>query len=531
MRKLWHDIQTHERTALLFIAYWLATLAVVPITWAGGIPFPVVVLLFTTPLIAGFLVGRWRAPTPERPARAGDRIRGGMLAGVLSAEITLLVVKGGFVDEVNGWVHGGRFQGGEVLEFSIATGVIGVFLGLVGAVVAVVLDRFHHHDRPISSAAKTEPSMLRKLIAANELLAGVIWVAMIPFAKPAPHSASDFVQLGCELVLFGATVCGGYLLWRNDLRGYRLSMAVQACQILRLASSRLTFLVTCGICLTFDYAPFVPKGSGRTDLFVGYSGISIDLARISPLSLGVNVVAALCLLWLIRNVRALETREGRAGVPAVFIVTAPVVAGLGLSFFLSPPPIVIFDEDNAIGAGYYDASFGECGGSSVLTRAGPGGDKLPIIAGRASSGSESGLLQWRTSGPAARWRIFVSSPSWHTFDASAYESLTLTVNGPAAIDAANLPWIGLESIANEKSAAVNLAAYLPQGIDADPATWQRITIPLKAFQPYGSFALSQFKAFWFRQGAADDVQHTIWFDEVRLIAKSSTAPPVAARDP
>jgi len=362
--------------------------------------------------------------------------------------------------------------------------------------------------------------MLRKLIAANELLAGVVWVAEFAFAKvQAPHGASGFVQLGCEILLFGAAVSGGFLLWRNDVRGYRLSMAVQACQVLRLAWSRLTFLVTCGICLTFDYAPFIPKSSGRSNLFAGYSGISTDLTRISPFSLGVNVLAALCLLWLIVNVRALETREGRARIPAVVVVTAPVVAGLGLSFFLSPPPIVVFDEGDAIGAGYYDASFGACGEGGLLTRAGPGGDKLPIIEGRASSGSQSGLLQWRTSEPAAQWFLAVSSPSWRTLDASAYDSLTLTVNGPAAIDAANLPWIGLQGVSNAPSSTVNLATFLPHGIDADPATWQRITIPLKAFQPYGSFLLSQFKAFWFRQGASDNVQHTIWFDEVRLTAK------------
>jgi len=151
MKKLWHDIQAHKRAAVLFLVYWLATLAVVPITWAGGIPPPVVVLLLTTPLIAGALVGRWRASTPERVSRSRDRITGGMLAGVLSAEITLLVMKGGAVDEVIGWIHGHKFQGDEVLGFSIVTGVFGVLLGLVGAVLAIVMGRFRRHGRPIPS--------------------------------------------------------------------------------------------------------------------------------------------------------------------------------------------------------------------------------------------------------------------------------------------------------------------------------------------------------------------------------------------
>jgi hypothetical protein len=100
-------------------------------------------------------VGRWRESTPERAARSGDRIKGGMLAGVLSAEITWFVMKGGIVDEVIRWMHRHKFQRGEVLElwgelleFSIATGVVGVLLGLLGAVLAMFLDRFRRQGRP-----------------------------------------------------------------------------------------------------------------------------------------------------------------------------------------------------------------------------------------------------------------------------------------------------------------------------------------------------------------------------------------------
>ena len=226
----------------------------------------------------------------------------------------------------------------------------------------------------------------------------------------------------------------------------------------------------------------------------------------------------------------MSERGRRAGISGLVVLTVLVVPGIGLWPCLAQTPIVVFDEDDAIGVGYYDASFGQRGASSVLTLAGPDGDKLPIIAGRASSGSQCGLLQW-TSGSVARWRLFVSSALWRTWDASAYDSLTLTVNGPAAIDSANLPWIGLESSTNQKSCAVNLATVLPQGLDADPATWQSISIRLTAFEPCGAFLLSEYKDFWFRQGAADNVQHTIWFDDARLIGKSSTVPTVVVRDP
>jgi Flp pilus assembly protein TadB len=115
MRRLWHDSKAHKPAAALFLMYWLTTLAVVLVTWSHGIPGEIVILLLTTPLIAGVLVGRWRASTPERTARSRDRIMGGMLAGGLIAGITLLVMKGGVGDVVIGGMHGDRFRGGEVL--------------------------------------------------------------------------------------------------------------------------------------------------------------------------------------------------------------------------------------------------------------------------------------------------------------------------------------------------------------------------------------------------------------------------------
>ena len=142
MRRLRRDVQAHRRAAVLFLVYWLATLAVVLLTWNRGIPVRIVALLLTAPLIAGTLMGRWRAATPEHQARTRDRITAGVLAGVLVVELTLLVMKGGVVDEAIGWRHGDRFRGGEVLEFVLAGGVLGALLGLAGAGLAVVLDRW-----------------------------------------------------------------------------------------------------------------------------------------------------------------------------------------------------------------------------------------------------------------------------------------------------------------------------------------------------------------------------------------------------
>ena len=153
MRRLWHDVQAHKRAATLLLLYWLATLAVVVVTWNGGIPAAVVLLVLTTPLIAGFLVGRWRAPTAEHAVHPRNRIRGAVVAGVLSAVMTLLVMKGGVVHEVIGWMRGWKYFGqwGELLGFTIAAGVLGAVLGLAGVGIAMVLDHVRGQDRPVPS--------------------------------------------------------------------------------------------------------------------------------------------------------------------------------------------------------------------------------------------------------------------------------------------------------------------------------------------------------------------------------------------
>ena len=148
MRRLWQDIQAHKRAAVLFLVYWLATLVATPITWDEGIPFPVVLLLFTVPLIAGILVGLWRSSAPEHAAHLGDKTGGGMLAGLLCTEVTFLVMKGGVVDEVIVWMRGGGHRFGEMLVFSIVAGVFGIVLAFAGAGLASIVERFRRRPTP-----------------------------------------------------------------------------------------------------------------------------------------------------------------------------------------------------------------------------------------------------------------------------------------------------------------------------------------------------------------------------------------------
>jgi hypothetical protein len=141
MRKLWLDVAHHRSAAALFLAYWLATLAVVPLTSHGGIPISVVALLLTNSFIAGALIGWWRGPTSERIPSSRERTLAGTLAGLLTSEITFILMAG---EELFSWMHGGHFQGVEVLGFAVALGLVGAIFGLAGAMCSVVL----HHPVP-----------------------------------------------------------------------------------------------------------------------------------------------------------------------------------------------------------------------------------------------------------------------------------------------------------------------------------------------------------------------------------------------
>jgi hypothetical protein len=206
------------------------------------------------------------------------------------------------------------------------------------------------------------------------------------------------------------------------------------------------------------------------------------------------------------------------GLMALLLLTAPGAAQ-------TQPDVVVFDEDDVNGAGYYDASVPVTAGTSQLTTfTSPYGGKLLILTDRAFTGSQSGLLEWK-SASGGDWSFFIASPNFQTWNLTGLSNVSLYVNGPTAIPAASLPKLGLESSLNQKSAMISLAGFLPPGLDGDTNTWQRIVVPLTAFQPYGLFSPTQFKAVFFAQNSADNTTRTLWLDNLRITDGQVHPPP------
>lgn len=182
--------------------------------------------------------------------------------------------------------------------------------------------------------------------------------------------------------------------------------------------------------------------------------------------------------------------------------------------------IIVFDDDDATGSDYYDASWGNAT-TSFLNLVGPGKDKLPINAVQKYKGQHSGIIRWKQTA-GGEWRLFIAADGWAGQNAANYDSLVFYLNGPQAMSGEVLPYLGLEDTGNTLSNTTPLTAYFA-GLDADLSTWQRVHVPLSAFQPFGSFDLSKLKTVRFSNGAATADTVTMWVDEIRIIKKPADA--------
>jgi len=198
-------------------------------------------------------------------------------------------------------------------------------------------------------------------------------------------------------------------------------------------------------------------------------------------------------------------------------------AWLSLVILLGPrlaaaQDIVIFDDDDAIGTGYYDASWGTAT-QSYLELVGPGRDKMPINSVQKYRGQHSGILRWKqVSG--GLWRLFIAADGWVGQNAVGYDSLVFYLNGPQAFSGSVLPFLGLEDTDNQLSDTTALSDHF-SGLDADVSTWQRVQVPLSAFQPFGPFDLNKLKTVRFSQGVVTADTVTLWVDEIRVVRKKS----------
>lgn len=200
----------------------------------------------------------------------------------------------------------------------------------------------------------------------------------------------------------------------------------------------------------------------------------------------------------------------RSSFRAVFILLVV------LPFISASQSVTEIFDDDAGSSVSRDASWGTFSNGDYLQLA---GDKMPLVTAHAMSGQESGLIRY-SHVQNGTWELFIASDSWQTKDLSSFDSLVFYLNGPEAVPAAELPVIGMESSnGNAKSPLLSLSSFIT--LDGDSTTWQRVSIAFAAFEPLGSFDLSQFKTVRFVAGGVTTSIRTLWIDAIFAVGAAA----------
>ncbi|MDP1678093.1 MAG: glucoamylase family protein [Bacteroidota bacterium] len=188
---------------------------------------------------------------------------------------------------------------------------------------------------------------------------------------------------------------------------------------------------------------------------------------------------------------------------------------------------IIFDEDPMSNV-FRDASWGTfSGGGEYLQLAGGSKDKAPITTTQKYSGNQSIVVEY-SHASGGSWNLFIASNAWSARDFSLYDSIVFYINTADSIHPNELPQIGLESEnADSKSSVIKISSYL--SLDSNLQTWQRVSIPFTAFQPYGNFLLSKFKTARFLENGVTAKRRTIFIDYISAVSNktfSKELPPI-----
>jgi hypothetical protein len=180
---------------------------------------------------------------------------------------------------------------------------------------------------------------------------------------------------------------------------------------------------------------------------------------------------------------------------------------------------VIFSGKDS--TGFRDASWGRTQQGDYLKLLQT--DKLPIDSIHKFYNQNSGVLEWRHV-PNGDWELAIACDWWSVKDLEGFDSLVFYVNAPASIPLNELPRIGLESANNNsKTPVITLDSSL--FIDTDTTTWQRVSIPLHAFQPFGDFRQEEFKTVRFVAGGITAGIRTLWINNIYVLKNEPFAMP------
>lgn len=145
-------------------------------------------------------------------------------------------------------------------------------------------------------------------------------------------------------------------------------------------------------------------------------------------------------------------------------------------------------------------------------------NKFPVDAATVYSGVNSLKLQWK-SVSGGNWGAAIAAPGWPARDITIMDSLSFCVYSFEVIPDSLLPVIYVEDLSNHKSVKISLSEF--QG-EIQSAQWTNIKVPVQKFiDNPGNSDLTRIKTIFLGQGKADNKQHTLFIDDIKMTSNSS----------
>ncbi len=193
-----------------------------------------------------------------------------------------------------------------------------------------------------------------------------------------------------------------------------------------------------------------------------------------------------------------------------------IISLVTFTFGLTAGQEYIFFSDSPTN-NYYDPSYLYQNPPSYLERYN-NDTKFPVSSSEYFSGTNSLKLHW-ISQTGGDWGAAVAAPDWPGMDVNLKDTISFMAYSDSEIDSIDLPKIYLEDLSNTKTPKFLLADY-SGNIHAN--TWGNIKIPLTIFKNNpGSADLTKIKTIYFGQSAADNIEHTLYLDDIKMTGNSA----------
>jgi hypothetical protein len=174
---------------------------------------------------------------------------------------------------------------------------------------------------------------------------------------------------------------------------------------------------------------------------------------------------------------------------------------------------------------YYDFSWLVVTAPSVLEITGYDNHRFPVETDTpAQQGMNSLRLRWR-SVSGGSWHAIAAGLNWTAKDLSQTDTLSFYFYSPEGLAKEKLPTLFLEDVNNVKTTQFSLTPY---SNDLPAGQWIRISVPMDLFLDAGDpVDFTQIKTVGWGQNLADDAEHTLFIDDVRVQVGNGSSTPVA----